>query len=82
VGCLQTLLRLIPQLREVEEASAAAAAKAEELTAALGASEEALTEARELTTQQASRLSHLESEFEALQVGFVTLHAFPCSNPI
>lgn len=58
------------QMREVGEASAAAAAKAEELAAALEASEEALTEARALTAQQASRLSHLESEFEALQVRF------------
>jgi hypothetical protein len=64
-------------LSEVEEASAAAAARAEELTAALKASEEALTEAHELTAQQASRLSHLESEFEALQVGLMTLQALP-----
>lgn len=56
------------QLREAEDASATAAAKAEELSAALAASEEALSEARSLTAQQASRLSHLESEFEALQV--------------
>lgn len=56
------------QLREAEDASEKAAAKAEGLSAALEASEEALSEARSLTAQQASRLSHLESEFEALQV--------------
>jgi hypothetical protein len=56
------------QLKELQEAAEAAATKAEELTAALEASQEALTDARALSTQQASRLSHLESEFEALQV--------------
>lgn len=64
--CLAALSLL--QLKELQEASEAAATKAEELTAALEASQEALAEARALTTQQASRLSHLESEFEALQV--------------
>ena len=68
-GCARVLLLLLlSQLKELQEASEAAAAKAEELTAALEASQEALTEARALTSQQASRLSHLESEFEALQV--------------
>lgn len=69
--CLHSTLPCCPrllQLREAEDASAAAAAKAEELSAALEASEEALSEARSLTARQASRLSHLESEFEALQV--------------
>jgi hypothetical protein len=42
------------------------------------ASEEALSEARALTAQQASRLSHLESEFEALQVGGWVLAGAVC----
>jgi len=55
------------QLRKMQEASAEAASKSAELTVALEASEVALSEARQLAAQQASRLSHLESEFEALQ---------------
>jgi hypothetical protein len=66
--CSHAHLLLVLQVRELEEASACAAAKAEELTASLETSEAALSEARALAAQQASRLSHLESEFEALQV--------------
>jgi hypothetical protein len=67
-NCVDGIRSCVLQVRELEEASAAAAAKTEELTASLEASEAALSEARDLAAQQASRLSHLESEFEALQV--------------
>lgn len=44
-----------------------AAAKTAELSEALAAATSALDDARAKSAQQASRLAHLESEFEALQ---------------
>jgi septal ring factor EnvC (AmiA/AmiB activator) len=53
---------------EVQAALEEAEARCSELTSALSASQVALEEARAKLAQQASRLAHLESEFEALQV--------------
>lgn len=52
----------------MEEASVQAASQQAELTTALEAAEASLADARVRSEQQASRLSHLENEFEALQV--------------
>jgi len=52
----------------VQAALEEAEARCSELTSALSASQVALEEARAKLAQQASRLAHLESEFEALQV--------------
>lgn len=55
------------QLREAQDAARDAAAKVAELSTALEASAADLASARGQAADQASRLSHLESEFEALQ---------------
>lgn len=52
---------------ELESTVAEATTRAAELSEALQAANAALDEAKAKSAQQASRLAHLESEFEALQ---------------
>lgn len=55
------------QVQELEAAVEQGAAHSGELSAALESTQAALDEAKVQSAQQASRLAHLESEFEALQ---------------
>jgi hypothetical protein len=69
LGCrrIAAYLHHPPQLTNAEAAGAAAAARVSELGAELDEGRAALDDSRAASAAQASRLAHLESQFEALQ---------------